>query len=92
VVQAVHGRAALEYLRAHEKPALILLDLMMPEMSGWQLYEEMSRVPALAQLPVIVVTASRSTVHSPVPWALEVVFKPFALNALLVAVARHLGG
>jgi CheY-like chemotaxis protein len=91
VVQAAHGRAALDYLVAgKEPPALILLDLMMPEMSGWQLHDEMKRVPRLAALPIVVVTASRATTHSPVPWALEVVFKPFALEALLATVARHL--
>ncbi len=36
VDEAEHGRAALEYLRSHASPCLVLLDLMMPVMNGWE--------------------------------------------------------
>ena len=52
-----NGREALDYLQRAERPGLILLDLMMPVMDGWEFRREMRRDPALADLPVIVLSA-----------------------------------
>ena len=54
---ANNGRDALDYLRAAELPRLILLDLMMPVMDGWEFQRERQRDPRLAALPVLVLTA-----------------------------------
>jgi CheY-like chemotaxis protein len=81
------GRAALEYLRTGSHPALILLDLMMPEMSGWQFREEQLRDERLRDIPVLVITASRfggSSIQ-----AGEVLFKPVGLGELVDAVHRN---
>lgn len=57
VETAADGREALERLRSGAlPPCLILLDLMMPTMSGWEFRREQSRDPALCRVPVIVVT------------------------------------
>lgn len=56
VQQATNGARALESIRA-SRPKLVLLDLMMPEMDGFELLEHLRGDPALASLPVIVVTA-----------------------------------
>jgi CheY-like chemotaxis protein len=54
VVTATNGREALEMLlRAESQPALILLDLTMPEMDGWAFRREQQKVPRLAQIPVV---------------------------------------
>jgi CheY-like chemotaxis protein len=53
-----HGRAALEALRGGERPAGILLDLTMPVMDGWDFRREQLADPALAAIPVILVTAA----------------------------------
>jgi CheY-like chemotaxis protein len=56
---AENGRAALALLRAPDAglPCVILLDLMMPVMDGWAFRAEQLRDPALAHIPVIVLTA-----------------------------------
>ncbi len=58
--QARHGREALELLRSALVPKLILLDLMMPVMDGWQFRIEQRRDPKLAEIPVVVVSADGS--------------------------------
>lgn len=57
VATAANGRDALEFLHRHPPPDLILLDLMMPDMDGWQFREQQSHDPALASVPVVVVSA-----------------------------------
>lgn len=58
VLVAANGRQALDKLRAAEhRPALILLDLMMPVMDGRQFREAQRRDPALADVPVVLLSA-----------------------------------
>ena len=52
-----NGREALEYLHAAEKPDVILLDLMMPVMDGWEFRRQQRADPAIAPVPVIVLSA-----------------------------------
>ena len=52
-----NGREALEYLHDADPPELILLDLMMPIMDGWEFRREQQRDPNLADVPVIVLSA-----------------------------------
>ena len=54
---AVNGRSGLDWLANHPAPSLILLDLMMPEMDGFEFLRELRQRPAFAHVPVIVVTA-----------------------------------
>jgi CheY-like chemotaxis protein len=58
VVSAVDGRAALDLLNDGTQPCVILLDLMMPRMNGWQFAEELHADPALRELPLAVVAAN----------------------------------
>ena len=57
VAQAENGARALEVLREMPHPALILADLMMPVMDGWQLLKALEQDDRLATLPVVVVSA-----------------------------------
>ena len=52
-----NGREALEYLEDGDPPRLILLDLMMPVMDGWEFRREQQRDPRVADIPVIVLSA-----------------------------------
>ena len=58
---AVDGRSGLDWLAAHPAPSLILLDLMMPEMDGFEFLRELRKRPAHVDVPVIVVTAKELT-------------------------------
>lgn len=80
------GREALERLLTGARPGVILLDLMMPKMNGWKVCDELSAVPALEEIPVIIMTAA-SNIRQPMPaHAREVICKPFELDALLKTI------
>lgn len=83
-----NGRAALDFLRLGERPKLILLDLMMPEMSGWEFREEQMKDVALRDIPVVVMTASAGFAEAPIPVE-EVLRKPVGLGEILSAVERN---
>src|SRR5947209_2718037 len=51
------GREALDHLRRHPPPDLILLDLWLPGMSGWEFRQRQRHDPALAPIPVVVLSA-----------------------------------
>jgi CheY-like chemotaxis protein len=52
-----NGREALQYLEGGEAPELILLDLMMPVMDGWEFRRRQKADPEISQVPVIVLSA-----------------------------------
>lgn len=58
VLRAADGAAALDVLRAGRRVCVIVLDLMMPGLSGWDFRAAQLRDPALAPIPVVVITAS----------------------------------
>jgi len=82
-----NGREALDYLHREPRPRVILLDLMMPVMDGWQFRREQKRDPAIADIPLIVITA---TGKRPVLIdAEELVMKPLDLGRLFEAIERY---
>ena len=54
---AANGLEALELLKIIEKPCLILLDLMMPIMNGWEFAKELEKEHELGKIPIVVVSA-----------------------------------
>jgi CheY-like chemotaxis protein len=83
-----NGRSALDFLREGGDPRLILLDLMMPEMNGWQFREAQLRDARLREIPVVVMTASRGIDGEPIT-AREILYKPIGLGQLIDAVERN---
>jgi DNA-binding response OmpR family regulator len=83
---ATNGRDALAMLREW-RPDLILLDLMLPEMSGWEFRANQLTQPDVANVPVIVLSAMRDpTPKVPGLAPARVVPKPFDLDELLATI------
>jgi DNA-binding response OmpR family regulator len=86
VIGANGGVQGLEAIRA-EKPDVVLLDLMMPEMDGWQVYQQLKADPATAEIPVIVVTAKAQNIDKVLGLHIakvdDYIPKPFALQELV---------
>jgi two-component system, OmpR family, response regulator CpxR len=87
VVCACNGREALDYLRSHPPPALVLLDLMMPVMNGWEVLARLEADWELCGVRVLVLTATGPHWGHPVPQQ-QVVPKPFDVDELLSLVER----
>lgn len=87
---AHHGRAALGTLRDGFRPDLILLDLMMPVMDGWQFRNITLDDPALARIPVVVTTAlSEEYRRDNRLQAAAYLTKPILIPQLLREIASH---
>lgn len=89
---APNGLVALNMLRAQPSQyVLVLLDLMMPRMDGWQFRREQLDDPTIAPVPVVVLSA-HAVAHrdeGPVGMSADAsVPKPFVVDALLEVVAR----
>jgi CheY-like chemotaxis protein len=90
VAGAANGREALNHLRQVEAPCIILLDLMMPIMSGWEFREQQRSDPRLSQIPVAVLSGVRnSTDQISALGAVGYFQKPVDLSALLATVAEY---
>src|SRR5262249_8915243 len=88
------GQEALAWLGRGERLCLILLDLMMPRMNGWQFLEERQRDPALAAIPVVVLSAEARSGNAGGRslGADDFLSKPAEPEVLLQVVARYCGG
>ena len=86
VASAENGRQALDYLR-RSTPALILLDLMMPVMSGWEFLALKKTEPRLEPLPVVVMTGSGLVDDVD---AQAVLHKPIDFGVLIRTVKQNL--
>jgi CheY-like chemotaxis protein len=90
---AKNGQDALDQLRASEKkPSVILLDLMMPVMDGWQFRAAQRAQPTLQDIPVIVVSANIDAFESSRLGAAAFLKKPVGVRQLLDAVSAARAG
>jgi CheY-like chemotaxis protein len=80
--------AALEKLRWGMRPCLILLDLRMDVMTGWEFRAEQKKDPALADIPVVAMTTGRWKPDDLKDFT-EHIDKPVNVEVLLVIVARY---
>lgn len=86
MVVAEEGRQALAQLSSIEHLCLILIDLLMPGMNGWDLFQEIRRRPGLEGVPVVVY----SSVSSRAPkGATRVLQKPLTFGELLSTVREY---
>jgi CheY-like chemotaxis protein len=90
VMVVADGAEALIHLRNGARPCLILLDLMMPGMNGFELSEHLAADPELAKIPLVVITGAGPAVAEKArALQVEVMRKPFELTTLLSTVARY---
>ena len=94
VVGATSGRQGLVLMR-ERRPDLLLLDLMMPDINGWDIYREMKTDKGLADIPVIVVSAKipeyDNIVIEDLPPVEDYITKPFDVEELTQSVKDILG-
>lgn len=88
------GKQGLEIMRQNP-PDAVLLDIMMPEMDGWEVYRQMKEDDALKDIPVIIVTARNSSFEEIIAreraGVNDYVTKPFVPNDLRTSLSRVLG-
>jgi len=83
-----NGREALDYLHQSGKPDVILLDLMMPVMDGWEFRRHQQADPAIAPVPVIVLSALDQNRAATLD-ATAFLKKPLDFDRLLSLVRAH---
>jgi CheY-like chemotaxis protein len=89
---AADGGEALEYLRAHPVPPLILLDWNMTPMNGARFMEELGSDSALASIPVVLFTAdARAAASAARRGFVGCVTKPVDLDVLFALIGQHCG-
>lgn len=84
VIDAQDGEQALEKVRL-EKPDIILLDVMMPGMDGWEVLASLKEDPTTREIPVVMLTAKvreLDQIHGLTQGAIDYVNKPFNPIAL----------
>jgi DNA-binding response OmpR family regulator len=93
VTGATGGREGLEAIE-RERPALVLLDLMMPDMDGWEVYQQMKASETMKNIPVIVITAKAQSIDKVLGLHIakvdDYVTKPFSPQDLLDSMERIL--
>jgi len=94
LIGAVGGQEGLETVR-QVKPDLVLLDLMMPDMDGWEIYQHMKADEELRNIPVIIVTAKAQSIDKVLGLHIakvdDYITKPFGPQELIDSVNRVLG-
>ncbi len=93
VIGANGGREGLALIE-RERPNLVLLDLMMPDMDGWEVYQQMKAREDMKSIPVIIVTAKAQSIDRVLGLHIakvdDYITKPFGPQELLESVERVL--
>jgi CheY-like chemotaxis protein len=86
--QANNGREALDYLNRSLAPCLVLLDLEMPVMNGWEFRSNQLADRRLSRIPVVVVTANDEGVDDHFPGVEGFLWKPLNFEKLVTVLER----
>ena len=93
VIGAMGGREGLEAVQ-RETPDVVLLDLMMPDMDGWEVYQKMKANEATKHIPVIVVTAKAQSIDKVLGLHIakvdDYITKPFGPQDLIDSIEKVL--
>jgi putative two-component system response regulator len=93
VLAAISGQNALNILATPPLPDLILLDVMMPKMDGYDLLKRLKATPALSQIPVIFITAQHEEIdetHGFELGAVDYIHKPIRPTIVMARIAAQL--
>lgn len=92
IITVDSGKECLEFLEKEPKPDLILLDIMMPEMSGWETYKKIRENISSEQLPVVFLTARTDRIAKEAGGFLaeDYIEKPFKLPELKERIEKIL--
>jgi len=93
VIDAINGEDALDIVENEEKIDLILLDIMMPDMNGFEVCERLKNNPNTADIPIIFITAKTDANSIEKAYdigGIDYITKPFKLKELLARVKREL--
>ncbi|ENO75396.1 response regulator [Thauera sp. 63] len=94
VVQAaINGKKGLDIAQAQPQPDIILLDIMMPEMNGYEVCRRLKGLPATEHIPVVFITALDQTGHETTGLelgAVDYIRKPFEPLVVKARVHNHL--
>jgi len=94
VLGASGGNAGIKAVR-EQLPDLVLLDLMMPDMDGWEVYQQMKANEATRDIPVVVVTAKAQNIDKVLGLHIakvdDYISKPFSPQELLNSVEKIIG-
>lgn len=89
VVGAIGGREGLTMVQ-QELPDLVLLDLMMPDMGGWEVYQQMRAMESTREIPVIIITAKAQSIDKVLGLNIakvdDYISKPFSPQELIDSV------
>jgi DNA-binding response OmpR family regulator len=88
VLTASSGKECLRQMRQPEKPSLVILDLMMPDVNGWAVCEEVARDESLSAIPIVILTGN-SEIREESLGRAPVMKKPLELARLLAVVEAH---
>lgn len=93
VETAANGREGLRKLDSAGNPCLILLDLMMPVMNGWQFLDALRKdpQPGRASIPVLVVSAAMDLLDIQSQYGCRALSKPVDIDKLIDMASEHCG-
>lgn len=94
IIGADGGREGLDAVRKY-KPEVILLDLMMPDMDGWEVYHQLKASEETKKIPVIVITAKAQNIDKVLALQIakvdDYISKPFTPQELISSLHKLLG-
>jgi two-component system response regulator VicR len=94
VIGAPGGKAGLNTIRKN-KPDVVLLDLMMPDMDGWEVFHQLKGDCETKDIPVIIITAKAQNIDKVMALQIakvsDYIAKPFTPQELLDSLAKVLG-
>ena len=94
IYKAKSGEKALEYFHSGFIPDLILLDIVMPDMDGWEAFSKIRSISLFETVPIILITSLKGTIEEKrgrTMGAADYIMKPYTKNELLERVQKVLG-